>query len=420
MKVDVQPQQLIYKPITTKAELRASLQAALYLEFATIPPYLTAVYSMKDKSAEAYQIIRSVALEEMLHINLVCNLLLAIGYSPLFVKPASDPFEDKVPYISELKYPNYILPKFYDGPYVQILAASPELIKQTFMAIEEPMQFNQPLPAAGERFTSIGQIYQAIKEGFKTLAPDVFTGTPDHQKTNYYFGSGGGKAIKVTNLDTAEQAIEQIVQQGEGATPPTTQYRPKQPYGTYNRYGHRNDGTYGPILGTPFELSHYFKFRAIADGKIPLPSTYPMLPNPSIEKFSEEYAKKLASQFQDNYSLMIQALEQAFADNADTTAYFTTVVELMQSVFPPVITQLMKTPISADTNSTLGPTAGPCFEYKAGASCMSMITKVSEFKQKCLQQDEVSRSMVDTWQKVEEALQKISKKIEGTPLEKHL
>ncbi len=434
MTVSVQkPLPLTYEAIITKEKLRGSLQAALYLEFATIPPYLTAVYSMEDKSAEAYQIIRSVALEEMLHINLVCNLLLAIGYTPLFVKPASDPFNGLVPYISEITYPTYILPNFYEGPYVQLLAASPELIKQTFMAIEEPMQSNQPLPAPGEKFTSIGQIYQAIKQGFEYLNTNIgsaalFSGTPEHQKINYYFGSGGGKAIAVSDLTTAEQAIEQIVQQGEGATPPTTEYRPKQPYGTYNRYGNRNDGTYGPILGTPFELSHYFKFRDIADGKVALPSAYPMLPNPSIAKFIGTPAEDLASHFQDDYSLMIQALEQAFADNADTTAYFTTVVELMQGVFPTVITQLMKTPISADTNSTLGPTAGPCFEYTS-ITLQEITAKVSNLKKKCLQsllpkdkssQDEVSRAMADTWHKLDEALQKISKKIEGTPLEKHL
>ena len=38
----------------------------------------------------------------------------------------------------------------------------------------------------------------------------------------------------------------------------------------------REDGTYGPILGTPWEMSHYYKFQALANGAIPSPTAYPM------------------------------------------------------------------------------------------------------------------------------------------------
>ncbi len=113
-------ERLIYKAIASfasleecKTEIADYLQYGITIEFATIPPYLTALYSLQDKSADAYQIIRSVALEEMLHINLVCNLMNAIGYSPKFVGHIAS-------------YPATLLPPVLDGPRVQLMAASEE------------------------------------------------------------------------------------------------------------------------------------------------------------------------------------------------------------------------------------------------------------------------------------------------------
>jgi rubrerythrin len=67
-----------YKPV-----LQDLLQTAILIEHSTIPPYLTALYSIKDgTNALASQIIRSVAVEEMLHLIMVCNVLNAIDIQP--------------------------------------------------------------------------------------------------------------------------------------------------------------------------------------------------------------------------------------------------------------------------------------------------------------------------------------------------
>ncbi len=58
---------------------------AIKLEHATIPPYLTALYSIKPdprkSNHDSYNIIRAVAVEEMLHLTLAANLLNAVGES---------------------------------------------------------------------------------------------------------------------------------------------------------------------------------------------------------------------------------------------------------------------------------------------------------------------------------------------------
>jgi hypothetical protein len=57
------------------ARLKELLQAAVTLELSTIPPYLCALYSMHPKgNDEAKLVIRSVVVEEMLHMVLAAVL----------------------------------------------------------------------------------------------------------------------------------------------------------------------------------------------------------------------------------------------------------------------------------------------------------------------------------------------------------
>src|ERR1700722_12205684 len=69
--------------ITTIDELQAYLHAAMQLEHATIPVYLTALYSIHPgTNSDAVHVMRVVAVEEMLHLTLAANLLNAVGGTP--------------------------------------------------------------------------------------------------------------------------------------------------------------------------------------------------------------------------------------------------------------------------------------------------------------------------------------------------
>jgi bacterioferritin (cytochrome b1) len=68
--------------------LRHWIQTAIKLEFTTIPAYLTALYSIVDKTSDAYQTMRSVVVEEMFHVNQIANLLVSIGGTPQFTDSA--------------------------------------------------------------------------------------------------------------------------------------------------------------------------------------------------------------------------------------------------------------------------------------------------------------------------------------------
>ena len=71
----------------TIGHLRAHLQFAVDLELWTIPFYMSALFSIVDRSSAAYQLVQSVVHQEMLHLQLASNIANAYGLSPTFSAP---------------------------------------------------------------------------------------------------------------------------------------------------------------------------------------------------------------------------------------------------------------------------------------------------------------------------------------------
>src|SRR5215831_17355327 len=112
--------------ITTVEQLHTYLYAAMQLEHATLPPYLTALYSIHPGSnPDARHVIRTVVVEEMLHLTLAANIMNAVGGTPDLTGA------DFVP-----KYPA-CLPDGETDFQVSRQAFSRECVK-TFLDIERP------------------------------------------------------------------------------------------------------------------------------------------------------------------------------------------------------------------------------------------------------------------------------------------
>lgn len=235
--------------INSRDELISYLNAALALEHATIPPYLTAYYSIHSTTnSDAAHIIRVVAVEEMLHLTLVANVLNAVGGSPDLTRPGFVP-----------SYPAF-LPDGEDDFTVDLRPFSPAAV-ETFCKIERPRKApdadsrlirsgtDRPLLVAsptieGARFYSIGEFYEEIVEGLEQLAaadPGLFCGDESRQIGPEYFYSGGGEIIPVRDLDSACRALRFIAAQGEGLD-----------MGLYDADG---------------ELAHYYRFRQLQFGR---------------------------------------------------------------------------------------------------------------------------------------------------------
>jgi hypothetical protein len=235
--------------INHRDDLIQYLNAAMALEHATIPPYLTAYYSMYATSnSDAAHIIRVVAVEEMLHLTLVANVLNAVGGRPDLTRPGFVP-----------SYPAY-LPDGENDFTVELRSFSPQAM-DTFCQIERPRHS----PEGGSRlvtstpghtllvtspttegmhFFSIGEFYEEIIEGLQQLAagdPRLFGGDHSLQVGPEHFYSGGGALMPVHDLESACRALRFIAAQGEGLD-----------RGIYD-----DDG----------ELAHYYRFRQLELGR---------------------------------------------------------------------------------------------------------------------------------------------------------
>ena len=68
---------LLAEPAHDLEWLRNALQVAIQLELATLPPYLTARWTIKSGADPVARSIYDIRQEEMFHFGLACNLLAA-------------------------------------------------------------------------------------------------------------------------------------------------------------------------------------------------------------------------------------------------------------------------------------------------------------------------------------------------------
>ena len=303
--------------ITDLAGLHRHLQAAMQLEHATIPPYLTALYSIvPGTNTEAFDIIRAVAVEEMLHLTLVGNLLNAVGGAPNLSAPG---------FVAT--YPAK-LPDGEEDFSVDCRRFSPEAI-ETFLKIERPADLDHGQEggktvtrtpdadavsaahvAAGseEHFFSIGEFYKAIENGLERLHAELgdslFSGDPARQIGPEYYYSGGGGLIAITDLASAKAALDLIAEQGEGVT--------------------------GAIFDEDDEIAHYYRFQQLILGRYYRPgdvrdaptggtvpvdwdAVYPIKTNARLDDFASGSDLRLAAQaFNKTYATFLDRLTAAF------------------------------------------------------------------------------------------------------------
>jgi hypothetical protein len=249
-------------PITTVEELRNHLMQAAAVELSTVPLYLYAAYSIKtqgynqwDPGISAFRAIRSVVIEEMLHLCLARNLLVSIGGAKDFC------------FYDSSFVPTYPTPMLHRVPPLELKleAASADVMKDIFMPLEQPAVDHAP--PQPDQYNTLGQFYAAIQDGFTQLDSHELWqhARPDLQYDRAYWNNdGGGSPLIVTDLCSAKRAILTIVEQGEGAKPddPDVPIRPDQ-----------------PTKGLD-ELSHYAKFSRIADQIDLIGDVWPVPENP--------------------------------------------------------------------------------------------------------------------------------------------
>lgn len=189
-------------------DLHVLLQNAVQLEHSTIPPYLTAAYSLKfGTNGTIRSLITDIAEEEMLHMAIVTNVLNAIGGRPAIDRPEFIP-----------SYPTPLPMNIGGGLKVGLSKFSKELARDVFMKIEEP---ELPIHFSGlemaEEFATIGAFYQAVIDKIKQLGDGIFTG-PISRQVVVDAGFPSQQLFEITNVETAVRGLQWIVKEGEGTT----------------------------------------------------------------------------------------------------------------------------------------------------------------------------------------------------------
>lgn len=187
--------------------LKQAMQAAIELEHSTLPLYLAAMYSLWVQNYTTYNLVRSIAMEEMVHMAIACNILSAIGGTPR---------------IKDLDagFPRQGLPGNAEPDLRVGLAKMSKRQLQNFMRLEVPL-FLLPDEYKDETYPTIGNLYSAIRDAIQGNADQVRQAIKQGGTSNQV-----GDDIGFTTITYSEQqdplvqvlaGIEEIVMQGEGS-----------------------------------------------------------------------------------------------------------------------------------------------------------------------------------------------------------
>jgi hypothetical protein len=319
--------------------LRDHLQTAIEIEWSTIPPYLCALWSLGDvHNRLAATCLREVVMEEMLHLTLVANILNAL---------------DRLPSIGPGTVPTYPgpLPHSDRSFEVSLLPFCPEAL-ETFRRIEHPALIGAP--PQPNRWTTIAQFYEALRDAVDRIGaqPGVWSGDPARQVPSGQYYGGGGEVIEVDGREAALEAIDLIIEEGEGFA------------------GGISDG--GQRLGEPEELAHYYRFDELARGRryvcgdepsqptgAPILLDYgavaPMRPNPRADDYPPgSELRAMTEECDAIYARLLGRLQTAFTGRPEELA--DAVREMWALEYQAIA--LMRVPVG-DGKHTAGPAFAP-------------------------------------------------------------
>jgi hypothetical protein len=293
---------LQWKQLSSVEDAQEMLQTAIGVEFGTLPPYLYSLFSIpQGENAEAAARIKSVALQEMIHMCLACNILNAIGGDPKIESPK---------YPGPL--PGDIGPPGGEPLIVHLLPFSQAAMQQG-MNIEQPEEIPdfpivETLEARAPEAMTIGQFYTALDQYLSTLPESAWKKNRNQIDDSQFFA---GQLFAINSYADAHQAISDIVSEGEGT--------PQSPLDFQNELAHfyRFGECYHNLVLQKADNPLGYQY---GPGKLGIDwsAVYPAIPDPSTHDFSKDSPAAQAAQAACNqaYTQMIDALQLAVTGNA--------------------------------------------------------------------------------------------------------
>jgi hypothetical protein len=347
--------------VSLREELIFLLNQAAELEHSLCCSYFFTALSLKAGVEEGLteetlpkvkrwkRVFTDIAIEEMMHLAVVNNLLIAVGAPPHFDRP------------------NFPHDCAYYMPHLEIgLRAFSEETLNHFIAIEQPAGVTLPfaptsLPTAGvqgdleneigpdpHRLDSQGEIYTLIADGPTYLSErlgeeNLFIGPPMRPAVKDFFSMAGWGVIN--DLDTAIKALDHVVEQGEGGSSVSAN-------------------------------SHHARFLGVLDEYIALKAedptfdpTRPLLRNPftrtppeaqgSVNLITDEFAIQVSDLFNEAYVTMLNLTGRFFVTTEETESEAMTLgdaaIEVMRGAMLPLGELLARLPADTTSDSNAGP-----------------------------------------------------------------
>jgi len=354
-----------------REQLWSLLVEAAQIEHMIMCQYLYACWSLRTdpdeglaaEQAEAVarwqETLTGIAIEEMLHLALVMNVMTAIGAAPSLSRP-------NFPRHSEFLPPGVqfaLLPFGGDSLTHFLYLERPEGMERVdaaeFVPAEPP-----PQPVAGpevmprlQGFLTVGHLYRGIEQGLSDLAsrlgqPVLFVGEPRAQATPERFRYP--QLIAVTDLASASAALDEIIEQGEGARGDWRPAHYGRFFGIWNEYQ---------------KLREQDPFFEPARPVLPAFTQQPYDIEQPQPQPTDPLTREVAELFNLAYEVLLQVLTRFFTHTDETDEQLDALIHaafgLMAGVLKPLGTALTRLPFGPESPDH---TAGPAFEmyYQMG------------------------------------------------------
>jgi ferritin-like protein len=343
-----------------------TLGKAAELEHLIMLQYLYAAFSLKQAPREGLtqeqlvavqrwrRTLLSIGEQEMLHLALVQNLLTAVGAAPRLTRPnfplppSSYPAGVRIELLpfGEAALRHFAFLERPEGMAIDDAEGFEAMAEATALPHDEEDEIVPHL----QEFDTIGQLYRAIQAGLEHLEDRLgpgrlFIGPPDAQATEEHFR--WEELIAVTDLASAQRAIDTIVEQGEGAR------------------GEWRDAHFGRLLDI---LDEYLAIRAADPTFEPARSVVfanvrSQAHGAGVPIISDPGTTRSMDLLNVVYEVLLQLLSRYFAHTHETPEQLGVLADasvgLMYEAIKPLGSVVTTLPIGMDQP---GVTAGPAFE----------------------------------------------------------
>jgi len=298
-------------------------------------------------------VLTGIAIEEMLHLALVFNVMAAIGAAPSLSRPNFPRRSDDLPGGVQFRLLPFGTDSLTHFLYLERPEGMERMDAEEFVPAVPPREPVEPGEAMSraQDFGTVGHLYRGIEQGLAALSGrfgerGLFVGPMRAQATPELFR--WPQLVAVHDLASATAAINEIIEQGEGAR---GDWRPAH---------------YGRFLGI---WEEYAKLTAADPAFKP---AFPVIPAFTRQPYdisdpqpllTDPLTLAIAEVFNLGYEVLLQALNRFFTHTDETDEQLRILVGAAFGVMAGVLRPLGRTlPRLPAGSGHPGRTAGPTFE----------------------------------------------------------